>query len=75
MSIRFPKSISISLLLASLAACSNQPVQVWQKQDLARPEMQFNSNPTHKAFESQFYFSKEGSSGGDGFAGSGCGCN
>jgi len=69
------KYYAITLLLSLLTACSNHSVQVWQKQDLARPEMQFDTNSTQSSFESHFYFSKEGSSGGEGFAGGGCGCN
>ena len=65
----------IALLVSLLSACSNQSIQAWQKQDLARPEMQFGTISTHRSFEDHFYFSKEGSSGGEGFAGGGCGCN
>jgi len=69
-------TITIFLIpLGLLSACGTHTVQPWQKQDIARSEMQFDSGPTHKAFDNQFYFSKEGSSGGEGFAGSGCGCN
>ncbi len=63
------------LFYSLLSACSLQPPQPWQKQDLARAEMQFDSNPVQANFEQHFYFSKEGSSGGQGFAGGGCGCN
>jgi len=63
------------LILTCLSACSIEPVRPWQKQDLARPEMQFNATSTQPAFEQHFYFSKEGSSGGKGFSGGGCGCN
>jgi hypothetical protein len=50
-------------------------VQPWQKQDLARPEMQNDSSSIESGYEDHFYFSKEGSSGGRGFSGGGCGCN
>ncbi len=65
----------VPLLLSLLTACSNHSVQAWQKQDLSRLEMQFEANSTQRSFDSHFYFSKEGSSGGEGFAGGGCGCN
>jgi len=75
MLIQILKYYFIVLLFSFLSACSNHPVQAWQKQDLARPEMQFEAVSTHRSFEEHFYFSKEGSSGGEGFAGGGCGCN
>ncbi len=65
----------LAAILPFISGCSSQPVQAWQKQDLSRPEMQFESNTIQSGFEQHFYFSKEGSSGGEGFAGGGCGCN
>ena len=64
-----------TVLFPFISGCSSQPVQAWQKQDLSRLEMQFESNTVQSGFEQHFYFSKEGSSGGEGFAGGGCGCN
>jgi hypothetical protein len=65
----------ILTLSCSLAACGSSAVKPWQKKDLARPEMQFNSGTVESIYKDHFYFSKEGSSGGRGFAGGGCGCN
>jgi len=62
-------------ILNFLVACSIESVRPWQKEYLSRPEMQFNATSTQSAFEQHFYFSKEGSSGGEGFSGGGCGCN
>ena len=62
-------------ILNVLVSCSTDSVRPWQKEDLARPEMQFNAISTQPSFEQHFYFSKEGSSGGEGFSGGGCGCN
>jgi hypothetical protein len=62
-------------ILNFLVACSLEPVRPWQKEDLAQPQMQFNATSTQPDFEQHFYFSKEGSSGGESFSGGGCGCN
>jgi hypothetical protein len=42
---------------------------------MAQRRMQFNPYPLQSAADDHIYFSKEGSSGGRGFAGGGCGCN
>jgi hypothetical protein len=60
------------LLLAS--GCSLTPVQPWERNYLAKPEMAL-AHPIDASFDSHIYFSKEASSGGQGFAGGGCGCN
>ncbi len=64
------------LLLASaaaLAACT--PVAAWERGNLARPEMSFDSDPLESALDDHVYFSKEASSGGNSTSGGGCGCN
>jgi len=66
------------LLLASilsLTACSSLGVKPWERDLLAKPEMQLVENPMEIGFDDHTYFSKEGSSGGGNFAGGGCGCN
>ena len=65
-----PAAAAVVLLLGACA-----PVQPWQRGDLARDDMQLPSDPAQAAFEDHTYFSKEGSSGGRGFGGGGCGCN
>ena len=57
----------------ALAACSS--VQPWQKGNLAKGEMAFDSDPLEARFADHTYFSKEGASGGAGVGGGGCGCN
>lgn len=47
----------------------------WEKDLMARPEMQVTSYAVLGAAEDHIYFSREASSGGRGFAGGGCGCN
>jgi hypothetical protein len=70
----------LSLAVAILAAvattgCSSLGVKPWQRDVLARQEMQLDSDPLDAAIDDHMYFSKEASSGGRSFAGGGCGCN
>jgi len=70
----------VSFLLAILgttgiAGCSALGVKPWQRDVLAREEMQLDSDPLDAAIDDHLYFSKEASSGGRSFAGGGCGCN
>jgi hypothetical protein len=58
---------------AAMAGCAG--VQPWDRDVLARPEMQIVSDPSEAAADEHIYFSKEASSGGQGFGGGGCGCN
>lgn len=61
------------LLGAGVASCAG--VEPWDRDVLARPEMQVVSDPVEAAADEHIYFSKEASSGGQGFGGGGCGCN
>ena len=62
-----------ALTATTLAACAG--VEPWDRDVLARPEMQIVSDPIEAAADEHIYFSKEASSGGQGFGGGGCGCN
>ena len=55
--------------------CAGLGPKPWQKDLMARHEMQVDVYPLRTAAEEHIYFSKEASSGGRGFAGGGCGCN
>lgn len=50
-------------------------VEPWERDVLAKEEMQMVSDPLDVAIDDHIYFSKEASSGGRGFGGGGCGCN
>ncbi|MEA1918519.1 MAG: DUF4266 domain-containing protein [Campylobacterota bacterium] len=51
-------------------------VQPWEKEQLASELMtKDGGNALHKQFQEHVYFSKEGTKGGVGVAGGGCGCN
>lgn len=70
----------VKLFLAVLASflicgCSSLGVRPWQRDVLARREMQLGADPLDAAIDDHLYFSKEASSGGRSFAGGGCGCN
>jgi Domain of unknown function (DUF4266) len=55
--------------------CTTLGVKPWQREVLAREDMQLDANPLDAAIDDHMYFSKEASSGGRSFAGGGCGCN
>jgi hypothetical protein len=58
-----------------LAGCSSMGVEPWERDVLAKDEMQLIADPLDVAIDEHIYFSKEASSGGRGFGGGGCGCN
>jgi hypothetical protein len=65
--------VLITALLSS--ACSSLGVKPWERGQLAQEDMLMESDALDQAFDEHIYFSKEASSGGQGFAGGGCGCN
>jgi len=70
--------ISLAVFFFALAMCSGCVAigpKPWEKDLMARHEMQPDSYPLQTAADEHIYFSKEASSGGRGFAGGGCGCN
>jgi hypothetical protein len=72
------RHIGIFCLFCSAAiasGCASLGVKPWQRDVLAREDMQLDANPLDAAIDDHLYFSKEASSGGRSFAGGGCGCN
>jgi hypothetical protein len=69
------KTLLLTLGLACLNGCAHLGVQPWEREVLARDDMQLDGNALDTAFDDHIYFSKEGTSGGRGFGGGGCGCN
>lgn len=69
------KRLTVLLLLLGLSGCSSLGVKPWQREVLARPEMNPDAEPLRAALDDHTYFSKEAASGGRGFGGGGCGCN
>ena len=62
-------------VVLAISGCSSMGVEPWERDVLAKQEMQLVSNPLEIAIDDHIYFSKEASSGGRGFGGGGCGCN
>jgi Domain of unknown function (DUF4266) len=65
----------ILLLSVLAAACTSMGVEPWERDVLARDDMQLTTDLLEAAVDDHIYFSKEASSGGRGFGGGGCGCN
>jgi len=67
----------LCLMIAAVitSGCNSLGVKPWQRDVLAREDMQLSSDPLDAAIDDHMYFSKEASSGGRSFAGGGCGCN
>ncbi|MEJ2114944.1 MAG: DUF4266 domain-containing protein [Gammaproteobacteria bacterium] len=55
------------------ASCSS--VNPWEHGILAKPEMAWEPDPLMGQLREHVYFAKEGSAGGYGAGGGGCGCN
>ncbi len=65
-----------TLFLTTLCGgCSSMGVEAWDRDILAKDEMQLTTDAIEAATDDHIYFSKEASSGGRGFGGGGCGCN
>jgi hypothetical protein len=69
------QALLILIAGSSLAGCANLGVKPWEREVLARDDMQLDAQPLDTAIDDHIYFSKEGTSGGRGFGGGGCGCN
>lgn len=66
-------SVVLTAILAS--GCTSMGVEPWERDILAKDEMQLTTNAVEAQIDDHIYFSKEASSGGRGFGGGGCGCN
>ena len=76
---KLSKTSRVFVLAAALvlvaSGCSSMGVEPWERDILAKDEMQLLSDPLEASIDDHIYFSKEASSGGRGFGGGGCGCN
>ena len=64
------------LVFVGITGCSSlEPVAAWERGYLAEDAMQWQSSTREAKFKGHVYTSKEASSGGNGAAGGGCGCN
>ncbi len=71
------KRVTITMLLALAASgCALEKVQPWQREYLARPEMDWDAGlVSEQAMRDHTYVSKEAATGGATIGGGGCGCN
>ena len=72
------KQVSLLAVLSGMAfagGCTSLGVKPWERDVMARADMQLGGSPLDAAIDDHMYFSKEASSGGRSFAGGGCGCN
>jgi hypothetical protein len=65
----------IGLICLALGGCAHVGVKPWEREVLARDAMQLDAHALDTSLDDHIYFSKEGTSGGRGFGGGGCGCN
>ena len=65
----------LALTLALEGCATLQAPKPWEKDRLARPEMQFDADPLDAKLTQHIYDSKESAIGGNGVGGGGCGCN
>jgi len=68
-------TVSVLALVVLASGCSSMGVEPWERDILAKEEMQLTTDPVEATIDDHIYFSKEASSGGRGFGGGGCGCN
>lgn len=67
--------ILLPMIIFTFAGCTSMGVEPWERDVLAKEEMQLTVDPVEAGLDDHIYFSKEASSGGRGFGGGGCGCN
>lgn len=66
--------ILLLLFTLTLAACSTAPVKPWERGELSRTDMQWQSDPMESALRDHINTAKEAASGGITTGGGGCGC-
>ena len=75
--IRMLKVMMMLALCAGMSACGSiEPwVKPYERDRLADPIMFLDANPVSTAYAQHVIEAREGSRGGEGAAGGGCGCN
>mgnify|MGYP001562791751 CR=1 FL=1 len=67
---------TITLLALLFTGCATlERVQPWEREVLADPIMQLEPDPLEASLDEHIFGTREGSSGGSGAVGGGCGCN
>jgi cell division protein FtsL len=68
--------VSLILLVSVLmTGCASVGVQPWERDLMAKRDMQPVTHPLIDGVDDHIYFSKEASTGGKNSSGGGCGCN
>jgi hypothetical protein len=75
MTLRLLLAFALLASLFVLAGCAAMAVQPWDRDVLAQKKMQYVPDPMDQFYDQHIQFSKEGSMGGQGVGGGGCGCN
>lgn len=70
-----PILLALAITLCALTISGCAMVKPWEREYLADPIMQFDSNKEEKAVREHFLGTREGSAGSFGVSGGGCGCN
>lgn len=71
----FSSLMLFALLLALIGGCGRYAVRPSEKEHLADRTMRFDSDPQEARADSHVLSNREGSAGGGGTEGGGCGCN
>jgi len=67
------KCVLPAALMLGLQAC--QPVEPWERGNLAKPQMALEPDPANAALRTHTFAAREGAQGGNAGVGGGCGCN
>jgi len=68
-------ALVVGLVLAPVTTIGCAHVKPWERELLAKPKMALDGDPEAALLEQHVYQYREGSAGGYGGAGGGCGCN
>ena len=68
-------ALFLSAACGLLGGCAGAGAQFCRQDPLDHPEIRFDDAAHREILDDHVYFSKEGSTGGRGSGGGGCGCN
>lgn len=71
----FKPVLLVNILMVSCVLQGCATVKPWERGNLSKAIMSWQTDPLEGKLRQHIFFSKEGSSGGGAAAGGGCGCN
>ena len=71
----FSRALAVCAALGALAGCGRYAVRPSEKEHLANRIMQFDEDEAETSADEHVLANREGSTGGKGTGGGGCGCN